>query len=86
MPMNLAQLRLCICHLGHWAQEQVVGEVPGDLGLCEFDCRHTSCPAGEWATCQRRISKAAGELMPYVEQHTCTVQNVETDQDQVCAR
>ncbi len=85
MPMNLAQLRFCFSRLGHWAQEQVVGEVPTDLGLCEFDCRRTSCSAEEWISCQRRISKAAGELMPYAEEHTGTVQTVETDQELVGA-
>ena len=85
MPMNLAQLRFFIRHFGNWAQEQLVGEVPTDLGLCEFDCRRTVCSAGEWTTCHRRISKAAGELMPYVQEHTCTVRIVETDQELVGA-
>jgi len=38
--------------------------VPEDIAVCEFDCRKSQCSYGEWASCDRRISGAAGELMP----------------------
>ena len=48
-----------------WVKSQVVGEVPKESELCEFDCRKQQCALGEWATCERRLHQAAGELMPY---------------------
>lgn len=43
---------------------EVVAEVPAEDALCEFDCRKNQCMQDEWATCMRRLSNAAGELMP----------------------
>jgi hypothetical protein len=43
---------------------EVVGDVPAEDALCEFDCRKNQCMKDEWATCERRLSRAAGELMP----------------------
>lgn len=43
---------------------RLVGNVPADIALCEFDCRKEQCRYDEWSSCERRISKAAGELMP----------------------
>ena len=37
-----------------WLHDQLVGEVPDDLALCEFDCRKRQCRQGEWETCERR--------------------------------
>jgi hypothetical protein len=85
MPINLIQLRFRLSRLGHWMQEQVVVEVPADLALCEFDCRQTTCSSKEWTSCQRRISNAAGELMPVVRQDHTTVRDVETDRELVGA-
>jgi len=86
MPINLVQLRFRFSRLGHWVQEQVVAEVPADLALCEFDCRQTACSSEEWTTCRRRISKAAGELMPCVQQeHTGLVRSDENDREPVGA-
>ncbi len=48
----------------HWLKDQWVREVPPDLALCEFDCRKLQCMEGEWASCERRLSHANGELMP----------------------
>ncbi len=50
--------------LRRWVTNQMVQEVPGDIALCEFDCRKQQCTTKEWATCERRISGAAGELKP----------------------
>jgi len=47
-----------------WAAEKVIREVPQDEALCEFDCRKPQCKAGEWESCNRRLQRAAGELMP----------------------
>lgn len=47
-----------------WAGRQLIGEVPEGDALCEFDCRKLQCTEGEWETCQRRMQRAAGELMP----------------------
>ncbi len=50
-----------------WAEEQVIGEVPGDDALCEFDCRKPQCSEGEWENYTRRLARAAWELMPAKE-------------------
>ena len=47
-----------------WVKGQWVREVPDEIALCEFDCRENQCLEGEWVSCQRRITRAAGELMP----------------------
>ena len=69
MPMNFSNLRISLSKLGHWAKEQIVAEVPDDLAVCEFDCRKSQCSWDEWVSCERRISKAAGELMPLESLH-----------------
>ena len=48
-----------------WVKSQIVGEVPKETELCEFDCRKQQCVLGEWANCDRRLRQAAGELMPF---------------------
>lgn len=47
-----------------WIKGQIIGSVPDDIALCEFSCGKSQCTLGEWATCERRIHRAAGELMP----------------------
>jgi hypothetical protein len=47
-----------------WLRDHWLGEVSPEIALCEFDCKHGQCLQDEWATCQRRITRAAGELMP----------------------
>ena len=47
-----------------WAKGQIVSDVPEDIALCEFDCRKPQCTQGEWETCSRRLTRAAGERMP----------------------
>jgi hypothetical protein len=42
----------------------MVGDVPDEIALCEFDCPKGQCRQGEWDTCARRIRRAAGELCP----------------------
>ena len=50
--------------LWQWVKDQIIGEVPEGSALCEYDCRKIQCTAAEWATCDRRLDRAAGELMP----------------------
>jgi hypothetical protein len=47
-----------------WLKDQIVREVPPEDALCEFDCRKAQCLYGEWAACERRLTRAAGEFMP----------------------
>jgi hypothetical protein len=47
-----------------WLKQQVIQDVPDELAVCEFDCRKVQCTRDEWATCERRINRAAGELFP----------------------
>lgn len=68
MPMKLSTLRRALSGFGHCVKDQIVAEVPDDLALCEFDCRESQCSWNEWVSCERRISKAAGELMPSIIQ------------------
>jgi len=42
----------------------IADSISDDIALCEFDCRKSQCRYDEWASCERRITKAAGELMP----------------------
>ena len=51
-------------HIWNWIESQIVGEVPQDLALCEFDCRKPQCHEGEWENCFRRLRHASGELAP----------------------
>jgi hypothetical protein len=47
-----------------WLKQQVVQGVPDEVALCEFDCQKEQCKNDEWATCERRLNRAAGELFP----------------------
>ena len=47
-----------------WSREQVIGDVPEDSAICEYDCREPECTGAEWKNCTRRLERAAGELMP----------------------
>jgi len=50
-----------------WVRDQIVQDLPEDIVLCEFDCRKEQCTMGEWERCERRLHKAAGELLPEAE-------------------
>jgi hypothetical protein len=56
--MNLLQ------NVWNWVSGQIVGEVPDEDAICEFDCPKLQCSEGEWDSCERRLHRAAGELMP----------------------
>jgi hypothetical protein len=47
-----------------WLNSHFIGEVPSESALCEFDCRKPQCLDEDWAHCERRLTRAAGELMP----------------------
>ena len=51
-------------NLWNWLRQQFVDDVPEGDALCEFDCRKLQCTEGEWEVCDRRLHRAAGELMP----------------------
>jgi curli biogenesis system outer membrane secretion channel CsgG len=59
-----------------WLMNEIVQDVPEPIAVCEFDCRKTQCTFAEWASCERRLKKAAGELMPpsrsTVTQYPCS--------------
>jgi hypothetical protein len=56
-----------LTRFGRWLRDQIVQDVPEDIALCELDCRKEQCEMGEWKGCERRLSKAAGELIPAAE-------------------
>jgi hypothetical protein len=53
-----------LIHLWKRVQGGVVQEVSEEDAVCVFDCGKGQCTFGEWETCDRRLHKAAGELMP----------------------
>ena len=51
-------------NMWNWLRRQIVADVPEGEALCEFDCRKPQCTEEEWEVCDRRLKRAAGELMP----------------------
>jgi hypothetical protein len=64
MPKNTRQVPGSLRQLWQRLKRQWITVVPDDIAVCEFDCRKGQCLYDEWDSCERRISKAAGELMP----------------------
>jgi len=64
MPQDSGKTPGPIRQLWDRLKKQVADDVPGDIAICEFDCRKEQCLYEEWATCERRLSKASGELKP----------------------
>jgi curli biogenesis system outer membrane secretion channel CsgG len=60
----LAKTKPFLARFWQWVKDQIVQEVPDDIAVCEYDCRKPQCVMGEWETCDRRLLKAAGEVMP----------------------
>ena len=50
--------------LWKFVERQVIDDASEDFAICEFDCRKGQCTQAEWAACERRIRKGAGELFP----------------------
>jgi hypothetical protein len=48
----------------HHISDFIVQDVPEAMAFCEFDCRKEQCSAQEWASCQWRLKRGAGEFMP----------------------
>jgi hypothetical protein len=57
-------LVMALQRLTDWVLNQIIQDVTEGDGLCEYDCRKGQCSQGEWETCERRLNRASGELMP----------------------
>ncbi len=64
MAEERSKIKASLTRLWQWVKDQIVQEVPEDIEVCEFDCRKKQCVTGEWESCDRRLHKAEGELMP----------------------
>jgi hypothetical protein len=64
MPNNLEKVVAAIRQPWHWLKNQWISDVPQNIAVCEFDCREDHCAQGDWSSCERRLSQAAGELRP----------------------
>ncbi len=62
--MSLEAMQAIPAKMWQWLKDQIAQDVPEADALCEYDCRKQQCVTGEWAACERRIQKAAGELWP----------------------
>lgn len=62
--MRLGTIQTLHKKFWQWMKNQIAQDVPASDGLCEYDCRKQQCTEEEWATCERRIGRAAGELWP----------------------
>jgi hypothetical protein len=62
--MRFGTIQTLYRKLWQWTKDQIAQDVPASDGLCEYDCRKQQCTEEEWATCERRIGRAAGELWP----------------------
>ncbi len=38
-----------------WFRLRLVGDVPGDVARCEFECRQHECLHGQWEACENRL-------------------------------
>ena len=43
---------------------ELIQDAPEDVAICEFDGRKPQCANKDWSSCERRLKKAEGELMP----------------------
>lgn len=64
MPTTVISAQGFFARTWRWLKDQIVREVPPESAICEFDCRKEQCMYDEWATCERRLSRGAGEFMP----------------------
>lgn len=62
--MRLGTIQTLHKKFWQWMKNQIAQDVPASDGLCEYDCNKQQCTEEEWATCERRIGRAAGELWP----------------------
>jgi hypothetical protein len=66
----IKQSRGPLSRLWGWVKYHIAGDVPEDIELCAMDCDKDQCTTSEWEVCERRLQKAAGELMPAQDQTT----------------
>ena len=66
-------------NISDWVSRQFIREVPESDALCDYDCRKLQCREGEWETCERRLRRAAGELMPENKPSIETPESVPTN-------
>lgn len=64
MPLKAKRTNGLLLQMWDRLKRLWIKDVPEDIALCEFDCRKEQCHYDEWASCERRLTKAAGELMP----------------------
>ncbi len=62
--MSLEKIQSLRKKIWRWLKDQIAQDVPEANSVCEFDCREPECTEQEWAACERRIDRAAGELFP----------------------
>jgi len=70
--MYLETIQTLFRQFWQWLKDQIAQDVPEADGLCEYDCDKLQCTEKEWATCERRIHKASGELWPESSRATKT--------------
>jgi hypothetical protein len=39
-----------------WLNREIIGDVPPEDALCEFDCRKAECQFHDWAHCKHRLA------------------------------
>jgi hypothetical protein len=65
LKMDLGRVIVnALCRSSRSVSDSIVQEVPAELAFCEIVCRKEQCSAKEWATCERRLKRGAGEFMP----------------------
>ena len=64
MPDDRSKKGKPVQRLVGFVKRNIVDDVPEEIALCEFDCRKGQCEQGEWASCDRRVRNASGELFP----------------------
>ena len=65
MVYSFAARNVIVCMLRRmWRRlsNELVQNVPEAIAVCEFDCRKEQCTGKEWATCERRLREASGDL------------------------
>jgi hypothetical protein len=53
-----------VVRLARWFGSQVGQIVPEGLGVCEFECRETTCTWADWRECRRRREMRPGGADP----------------------
>lgn len=67
MPERSSDRRGVLGRFYRWIAEKIAQDAPAGGEICAFDCRKEQCTQEEWAHCERRLTRAAGELWPGIE-------------------